>query len=218
MTDAEFLASIAPAADDRWRQLFGMPLWSTSDGAVDKILDTAVDALAQCLYDLDVAVSFDWMTWYWPGRFPGGEGLASAPVADSVRMLASFLHGERVAAGAIRSGLVDGSITAAINRLWDWYRESRVGGDAAFVDHAEILGRRHLPLVLRAALGTRRRSVLGRTESGAWRPRRGISTRAAKGRLMGPAGGLRRRGRRQPVLAPISRSEDIPSYGRRRGG
>ena len=218
MTDAEILASIAPAADDRWRQLFGMPLWSTSDGAVDKILDTAVDALAQCLYDLDVAVSFDWMTWYWPGRFPGGEGLASAPVADSVRMLASFLHGERVAAGAIRSGLVDGSITAAINRLWDWYRESRVGGDAAFVDHAEYSAggtylwsyeRRWAPGGALCWVGLN--PGPGDRDSG-------ISTRAAKGRLMGPAGGLRRRGRRQPVLAPISRSEDIPSYGRRRGG
>lgn len=133
MTDAQILAAIAPAADDRWRQLFGMPLWSTSDDADDEV----VDALARRLYDLDVAVSFDWLTWYWPGRFPGGEGLASAPVADAVRMLASYLHGERAAAGAVRSGLVDGSIPAAINRLWDWYRESRVGSDAAFVDHAE---------------------------------------------------------------------------------
>ena len=30
-----------------------------------------------------------------------------------------------------------GSIPASINRLWDWYRECRVGDDALFVDHAE---------------------------------------------------------------------------------
>ena len=133
MTDAEILAAIAPAADDRWRRLFGMPLWSNPVGAADEV----VDALVQLLYELDVGVSFDWMTWYWPGRYPGGEGLAPAPVADSVRMLASYLHGDKVAGGAVRSGLVDGSIPASINRLWDWYRECRVGDDAAFVDHAE---------------------------------------------------------------------------------
>ena len=133
MTDAQILAAIAPAADDRWRRLFGMPLWSHPADVADEV----IDALAQRLYDLDVAVSFDWMTWYSPGRYPGGEGLALAPVAESVRMLASYLHGERVAGGALRSGLVDGSILAAINRVWDWYRESRVGEDCAFVDHAE---------------------------------------------------------------------------------
>ncbi len=121
MTDAEILAAIAPPADDRWRRLFGMPLWGNPVGAADEV----VDALVQLLYDLDVGVSFDWLTWYWPGRYPGGEGLAPAPVADSVRMLASYLHGDRVAAGALRSGLVDGSIPASINRLWDWYRECR---------------------------------------------------------------------------------------------
>jgi hypothetical protein len=133
MTDAQILAAIAPAADDRWRQLFGMPLWGNPVDAADEV----VDVLAQLLYDLEVDVTFDWLTWYSPGRYPDGEGLASAPVADSVRMLASYLHGERVATGAIRSGLVDGSIPASINRLWDWYRECRVGEDTAFVDHAE---------------------------------------------------------------------------------
>ena len=133
MTDAQVLDSIAPAADDRWRQLFGMPVWDNPVDAADMV----VDALLQRLYDLDLDVSFDWLTWYSPGRYPGGEGLALAPVADSVRMLASYLHGDRVAAGALRSGLVDGSISASINRLWDWYRECRVGEDAAFVDHAE---------------------------------------------------------------------------------
>ena len=72
MTDAEILAAIAPAADDRWRRLFGMPLWSNPVGAADEV----VDALVQLLYELDVGVSFDWMTWYWPGRYPGGEGPA----------------------------------------------------------------------------------------------------------------------------------------------
>ena len=97
-----------------------MPLWSRPVDATDDV----IDALAQRLYDLDVAVSFDWMTWYSPGRYPGGEGLrAGTGRGGPSGCHESYLHGERVATGALRSGLVDGSILAAINRLWDWYRE-----------------------------------------------------------------------------------------------
>ena len=211
MTDAQILAAIAPAADDRWRRLFGMPLWSHPADAADEV----IDALAQCLYDLDVAVSFDWMTWYSPGRYPGGEGLALAPVAESVRMLASYLHGERVATGALRSGLVDGSILAAINRVWDWYRGVPRRRGLCVRRPRRILGRRHLPVVLRAAVGARWRAVLGRIESGPRRPRCHRATRAAQGRFMGEARRLRSRRRRQSVLAPIHRRNVIDSSARR---
>ena len=126
-------------------------------------------------------------------------------------MLASYLHGDKVAGGAVRSGLVDGSIPASINRLWDWYRECRVGDDAAFVDHAEYSDdgtylwsyeRRWSPVA---------RSVLGRPESGIRRPRYGLSAGAAKSRVVGGSGGLRRRRRRQSVLAPVRRSDDTRS-------
>ena len=63
-----------PADDDRWRRLFGMPLWSHPADAADRSsMRSRTPVRPGCRR------SFDWMTWYSPGRYPGGEGLASAP-------------------------------------------------------------------------------------------------------------------------------------------
>lgn len=131
-TDEEIIDAVAPPSDVRWHDLFAMPMWSdpttAGDGEVAELIDR--------LYGLDVVVPFDWTEWYSPDRFPAGRGLAAAPVADAVRVLTSFVRGERFSDGAVIDGITTGSIPAAIDRLWQWYRDS-VAGDAPFVDRAE---------------------------------------------------------------------------------
>jgi hypothetical protein len=131
-TDAEILASVAPAAHDRWRDLFAMPLWT--QGAAQTDVD--VDEVLRHLYELSVIVPFNWPDWYSPDRFRSGRGLESASMADTVRLITSYVRGDRVSDGALVSGLSDGTIPAAIGRLWTWYRRA-VAGDTEFVDRAD---------------------------------------------------------------------------------
>ena len=95
-----------------------------------------VDELVRCLHELGVVVPFDRPSWYSPDRYPAGRGLESAPAADTVRLLASCSRGDRSSNGALVGGLDDGSVPAAVGRLWSWYRQA-VAGDHEFVDHAE---------------------------------------------------------------------------------
>lgn len=69
-------------------------------------------------------------------RYPGGRGLETASVADAVRLITTYVHGDPSSEAAIVDGLGDGSIPAAISRLWTWYRQATVGG-AEFVDYPE---------------------------------------------------------------------------------
>jgi hypothetical protein len=132
LTDAELLGKLAPAADPRWAEFFGNPLWS--DPSVAKQDDLL--PLTGSLYDLGVVVPFDWPVWHASGRYSGGHGLTWAPVADAVRLLTSYVRGDRFCDGALLAGVVDGTVPAAVRRLWDWYRSARVG-DADFVDRSE---------------------------------------------------------------------------------
>lgn len=131
-TDAEVFAHVAPTADPQWRTLFGMGLWSQPGAAADEDIHPMVD----CMYRLGLVVPFDWPDWYRADRFPGGQGLESAPAADAVRLVTSFVRGDRFSEGALKAGLADGSISAAIERLWQWYRAA-VAGTQEFVDHAD---------------------------------------------------------------------------------
>lgn len=98
--------------------------------------DLDVDELLRHLYELGVIVPFNWPDWYSPDRFRGGQGLESASVADAVRLITSYVRGDRFSDGALAGGLIDGSIPAAIGRLWTWYRGA-VAGDEEFVDRAD---------------------------------------------------------------------------------
>ncbi len=102
-TDAELLGELAPAADPRWAEFFGNPLWS--DPSVAKQDDLL--PLTKSLYDLGVVVPFDWPEWHASGRYSGGHGLASAPVADAVRLLTSYVRGDRFCDGALLAGVAD---------------------------------------------------------------------------------------------------------------
>jgi hypothetical protein len=130
--DAEIVGSLAAANDLRWRQLFEMPVWSelraVTQGDVDQLIDIA--------YGLGLVAPFDWQAWYSPDRFPAGHGLAAASVADAVRLITAIVRGDRFSGGVLVEQIGDGSILAAVNRLWDWYRSTMVG-DTEYVDHAD---------------------------------------------------------------------------------
>ena len=67
------LAWVAPAAHDRWRDLFATKQWTRPVAwAGDD-----VDELVRCLHELGVVVPFDWASWYSPDRYPAGRGLGS---------------------------------------------------------------------------------------------------------------------------------------------
>ncbi len=85
-TDAEILASVAPATDDAWRKLFAMPLWTQRLPPAGGLVET----LVRRLYDLGVIVPFNWPDWYSPDRYPAGRGLESASTADAVRQITSY--------------------------------------------------------------------------------------------------------------------------------
>ena len=131
MTDQQVLAAIAPLDDAGWARLFAMPVWSTPAAAAP----ADVDELVATAYDLGLVVPFDWPEWYSPDRFPAGAGLESAPAADAVRLITSFVRGERFSDGAVLDGLATGVIPAAIDRLWSWYLGSVTDG-SPFVDRA----------------------------------------------------------------------------------
>lgn len=126
------MTAIAPPVDPRWRELFAMSLWTdpirAGEGQIAEMLSH--------LYDLGLVVSFDWPDWYRPDRYPAGDGLASAPVADAVRLLTAYVRGDRFCDAALLGGVTDGSIPAAIRSLWAWYRRC-TKGNVEFVDHAE---------------------------------------------------------------------------------
>jgi len=132
MTDEELLAAVSPASLAAWTDLFAMPVWS-SPGIATR---SDSSAFIEHAYDLGLVVSFDWPAWYSPQRFPAGLGLDLAPVADAVRLITSLVRGERFSDGAVLDGITDGSIPAAIDKLWSWYRQTIAGG-SPFVDHAE---------------------------------------------------------------------------------
>lgn len=131
-TDAAVLGSVASPADDRWRDLFALSLWTQRAAPTEH----DVERLVGFLYELNVVVPFDWPEWHAPDRYPGGRGLDSASAADAVRLITSYVRGDRFSDGALVTGLHDGSISAAVTRLWSWYRMAVTDGEE-FVDRAE---------------------------------------------------------------------------------
>lgn len=131
-TDREVMAAIAPPVDSRWRELFAMPVWSDPSRAADG----EVAEMLGHFHDLGLVVPFDWPGWYRPDRYLAGEGLASAPVADAVRLLTAYVRGDRFCDGALLGGATDGSIPAAIGSLWGWYLRA-TAGSVDFVERAE---------------------------------------------------------------------------------
>ncbi|MFJ2034131.1 DUF6508 domain-containing protein [Streptosporangium sp. NPDC087985] len=92
------------------------------------VYSDTVSAITDLLYRLNVLVVFDWPSWYHQDRYPGGRGLADAPVAQAARLATSIIRGERFCDGAIAGALRDGTMQAILHRLRRWYAEERPTG------------------------------------------------------------------------------------------
>jgi hypothetical protein len=131
-TDADVLGSVATADHLNWRGLFAMRLWTEPS----KVVEGDIRNLVRNLYDLNLVVPFNWSDWYSPDRYPVGKGLESASAADAVRLITSYVRGDRFCEGALVEAVRNDSMPAAIRRLWTWYRQA-VASEAEYVDHAQ---------------------------------------------------------------------------------
>jgi hypothetical protein len=55
--------------------------------------DAGVEELVAALFAVNAEAGFGWMSWDGPRRYPGGAGLAGAPVADPMRLIAVVVSG-----------------------------------------------------------------------------------------------------------------------------
>lgn len=58
-------------------------------------------------------------------RFPGGQGLDTSPVADSIKVITAIVRGDRFSEGTVLAALNDGTLLAAIRRLTPWNEAGR---------------------------------------------------------------------------------------------
>jgi len=77
----------------------------------------AVTRLIAALAATHAMAVFRWMDWRGSQRFPGGAGLAEAPVADAMRLITAVVRGERFCDGTIEQAVADGSLIIAAERI-----------------------------------------------------------------------------------------------------
>ena len=85
------------------------------------VYSDAAEEIQRLLYELHVIVSFDWPAWDVPARYPRGEGMASAPVADAARLATVIVRGERFCDGNLAVAISDGTLNAILARLRRWF-------------------------------------------------------------------------------------------------
>ena len=85
------------------------------------VYSDALNRVRAALYEVDAIVGFDWTGWDGLLRYPGGEGLADAPMGEACRVLTLLVRAERFNDGAIGQALDDGTFQAALMRLRRWY-------------------------------------------------------------------------------------------------
>jgi hypothetical protein len=92
---------------------------STADPLVlaHPIYDEGVERLIAALVAVNAQPVFDWMRWSGSRRYPGGVGLAQAPVADAMRLVTVIVRGERFYDGTIAKAIQDGSLLASAERI-----------------------------------------------------------------------------------------------------
>jgi len=79
----------------------------------------AVEESLAALEGANAVAIFDWMHWQGAHRYPQAGDVLRAPVADAVRLITTFVHGERFADGTIASAVDDGRLLAAAQRVLD---------------------------------------------------------------------------------------------------
>jgi hypothetical protein len=81
------------------------------------VYDDGVQQLIEALQAVNAQPVFDWMAWDGSRRYPGGEGLAQAPVADAMRLVTVIVRGERFCDGTIAKAIENGSLLACSERI-----------------------------------------------------------------------------------------------------
>jgi len=130
-SDLEIRAARAGQPADLWLELFAAAdlldagasqvQWTetiqSGDGMMSlpqHVYSPAVCSIEAQLYELQVIVPFDWMTWD-RARYAGADGLVGAPVADAARLATAVVQGERFCDQALparrsRGGYPEGAI------------------------------------------------------------------------------------------------------------
>jgi hypothetical protein len=79
--------------------------------------NNVVPQLIAALAAVNAQPDFEWMRWDRSERYPGGVGLAEAPVADAMRLVTVIVRGERFSDGAIAKAIEDHTLLSAADRI-----------------------------------------------------------------------------------------------------
>jgi hypothetical protein len=89
------------------------------------IYSDATERMIRGLFEVGAIVPFNWPKWDGIERYRNG-GLASASVADAVRMVTAIIRADRFSESTIGATLEDGTLLAALQRIRRWYESERV--------------------------------------------------------------------------------------------
>lgn len=108
------------------REAFPLVEWQGGQPDVDGVIQMpfpvyhpAVSELIAALEQAHAIAVFDWTSWHGAHRYQNAVDVLSAPVADAVRLITTFVRGERFADGTVASSVDDGRLLAAAQRILD---------------------------------------------------------------------------------------------------
>lgn len=137
LTDAEIEDRLAAAPPERWaalseaRSAFDAEqshgTWAGGTGDPIQMpwvnYAPAAEGLVAAIYALGASAPFDWSAWNGLNRYPHGEGLSEAPVADSIRMATAIVRADRFWEGTKLAFFDDGTFEIIVDRLRHWHDE-----------------------------------------------------------------------------------------------
>ena len=137
LTDAEIEVRLAAAPPERWVALsearaafdaeksHGTWKGGTGDPIQMPWVDyaPAAEGIVTAIYALGASAPFDWSAWGGLNRYPHGEGLAEAPVAECIRMATAIVRADRFSEGTKLAFFDDGTFELIVDRLRRWHDE-----------------------------------------------------------------------------------------------
>ncbi|WP_067673721.1 DUF6508 domain-containing protein [Nocardia miyunensis] len=142
LDDAAIESRLRAASSDCWGDLWSATdkllasegphsEWIFNSGQLPYIrYSDEVNVLLAALDGAGVVVEFPWRQWDGLSRYEAGQGLAEAPVAESIRVLSVMINSERFVTGIIAHLLEDGTLAVALERLRTWHGEQPAGAPA----------------------------------------------------------------------------------------